>query len=82
MAGFALLPARCRSAGDRLDEIVAAHLKEAAIVEALLADEDRLHRRLHVVVDATLACTLDLNAIGCVAVGRAELAEPVRLPLY
>src|ERR1700732_3840762 len=43
-----LLPARCRSAGDRLDEIVAAHLKEAAIVEALLANEDRLHRRLHV----------------------------------
>src|SRR6202040_2157780 len=43
-----LLPARCRSAGDRLDEVVAAHLKEAAIVEALLADEDRLHRRLHV----------------------------------
>ena len=43
-----LLPARCGSAGDRLDEVVAAHLKEAAIVEALLADEDRLHRRLHV----------------------------------
>src|SRR6266550_3171930 len=35
-----LLPARCRGAGDRLDEIVAAHLQEAAIVEAVLADED------------------------------------------
>jgi hypothetical protein len=32
--------------------VMAAHLQEAAVVEALLADEDRLHRRLHVVVDA------------------------------
>jgi hypothetical protein len=46
-----LLPARCRRAGDGLDEVVAAHLLEAAIVGAVLADEDRLHRRLHVVVD-------------------------------
>jgi hypothetical protein len=29
-----------------------AHLQEAAIVLAILTDEDRLHRRLHVVVDA------------------------------
>ena len=35
-----LLPARGRRAGHRLDEVVAAHLQEAAIVEALLADED------------------------------------------
>ena len=34
---LALLPARGRRAGDRLDEIVAAHLLEAAIVGALLA---------------------------------------------
>jgi hypothetical protein len=38
---------------------VAAHLQEAAIVEAVLADEDRLHRRLHVVVDAALAGALE-----------------------
>jgi hypothetical protein len=42
---LALLPARCRRASDRIDEIVAAHLQEAAIVQASLADEDRLHRR-------------------------------------
>ena len=54
-----LLPAGSRRAGDRFDEIVAAHLQEAAIVVALLADEDRLHRRLHVVVDAALAGALE-----------------------
>jgi hypothetical protein len=48
----------CRR-GDRIDEVVAAHLQEAAIVEALLADEDRLRRRLHVVVDAAPASALD-----------------------
>src|SRR5271166_6290309 len=47
---LALLPARSRRAGDRLDEMVRAHLEEAAIVLAVLADEDRVHRRLHVVV--------------------------------
>ena len=54
-----LLPARRRRAGDRIDQIVAAHLQEAAIVGALLADEDRLHRRLHVVVDAARAGALE-----------------------
>jgi hypothetical protein len=54
-----LLPARRRRAGDRIDEVVAAHLQEAAIVEALLANEDRLHRRLHVVVDAAPASALE-----------------------
>ncbi|MDR6305651.1 hypothetical protein GGQ85_003375 [Nitrobacter vulgaris] len=34
---------------------MAAHLHEAAVVSAILADEDRLHRRLHVVVDAATA---------------------------
>ena len=56
---LSLLPTRCRRAGDRLDEVVAAHLQEAAIVEAFLADEDRLHRRLHVVVDAAPAGALE-----------------------
>src|SRR3984893_2321308 len=53
-----LLPSRCRRAGDRIDEVVAAHLQEAAVVEALLANENRLHRRLHVVVDAAPAGAL------------------------
>ena len=47
-----LLPAGCRRAGDRIDEVVAAHLLESTIVEAILAHEDRLHRGLHVVIDA------------------------------
>src|SRR5260370_34814489 len=38
--GLPLLPSRCRRARDRIDEVVAAHLQEAAIVKALLADED------------------------------------------
>src|SRR5687767_8857473 len=54
-----LLPARSRRAGNRFDEIVAAHLQEAAIVEAILANEDRLHRSLHVVVDAAAAGALE-----------------------
>ena len=54
-----LLPARSRGASDRVDQVMAAHLQETAIVDALLADEDRLHRRLHVVVDAALAGALE-----------------------
>ena len=54
-----LLPARGRRAGDRLDQVVAAHLQKAAVVGALLADEDRLHRGLHVVVDAARAGALE-----------------------
>jgi hypothetical protein len=38
---------------------VTARLQEAAIVEAPLADEDGLHRRLHVVVDAAPAGPLE-----------------------
>ena len=56
---LALLPARGRRAGDRIDQVVAAHLQEAAIVAAILADEDRLDRRLHVVVDAAAAGALE-----------------------
>jgi hypothetical protein len=44
---------------DRIDEIMAAHLHEAAIVETPFADEDGLHRGLHVVVDATSAGALE-----------------------
>jgi hypothetical protein len=42
-------------ASNRVDQVVAAHLHEAAIVETTLADEDRLHGGLHVVVDAAHA---------------------------
>src|ERR1700722_2786392 len=42
---LALLPARRWRAGNRVDQIVAAHLHEATIVETPFADEDRLHCR-------------------------------------
>ena len=38
-----------------MDEVMAAHLQEATIVEPLLADEDCLDCRLHVVIDAARA---------------------------
>ena len=56
---LALLPSRGWRAGHRINQIVAAHLQEAAVVGALAADEDRLHRRLHVVVDAARAGALE-----------------------
>jgi hypothetical protein len=56
---LSLLPPGGRRAGHRVDQVVTAHLQEAPIVESLLADHDRLHRRLHVVVDAALAGTLE-----------------------
>src|SRR4249920_2248532 len=54
-----LLPAGCRRAGDRIDQVMAAHLLESAIVETILAYKDRLHRGLHVVVDAASAGALE-----------------------
>ena len=50
-----LFPSQRRCASYRLDEIVAAHLRKTAIVKAILADEDRLNGRFHVVVNAALA---------------------------
>jgi hypothetical protein len=38
---------------------MAAHLQETPIVEAVLADKDRIHRRLHVVVDASGTAALE-----------------------
>mgnify|MGYP007008952467 CR=1 FL=1 len=35
-------------AGDRVDEVVTAHLLEAPVVRAVAPDEDRVHRRLRV----------------------------------
>ena len=54
-----LLPARRRRAGHGLNQMVRAHLQEAAIILPILADEDRLYRRLHIVVDATRAGALE-----------------------
>jgi hypothetical protein len=56
---LALFPARCRRARRRLDKIVAAHLQEATVVSAILAEEDRLNRRFHVVADAAGASALE-----------------------
>ena len=42
-------------AGRRLDQVVRAQLQEAAVEGALLAHEDRVHGRAHVVVDAAPA---------------------------
>ena len=52
---LALLPAGRRRAGHRLDEMMRAHLQKAPVVLPGAPDEDRLHRRLHVVVDAAPA---------------------------
>jgi hypothetical protein len=49
------LPASGRRAGHRLDEIMAAHLRKTAIEEPVLADEDRLNGRFHIIVNATTA---------------------------
>ena len=54
-----LLPARRRRAGGRLHQVMAAHLQKAPVELALLAKEHRLHRRLHVVVDAARAGALE-----------------------
>ena len=48
---LAFLPDRRRRTGDRIDQVVSAHLLEPSIVGAILADKDRVHRCLHVVVN-------------------------------
>lgn len=50
-----LLPPRVGRACHRFDQVMSAHPLEAPLVAPLAADEDRVHRRLHVVVDAALA---------------------------
>ena len=52
---LAFLPTRCRGAGRRLDQVVAAHLGKAAVELPLAPDQQRVHRGAHVVVDAALA---------------------------
>src|SRR5208283_1381261 len=56
---LALLPACRRRAGGRLDQVMPAHLQEAPVELAVLADKDALNRRLHVVVDAARAGALE-----------------------
>ncbi len=46
-----LLPARGRATGNGVNQIMTAHLLKAAVVSPTLPDEDRVHRRLHIVVD-------------------------------
>src|SRR3546814_4115124 len=52
---LSLLPSGCRRAGYGMDEIVAAHLQETAVILPPLADEHSLDSGLHVVVDASRA---------------------------
>ena len=49
------LPPRCWRTGGRLDQIMAAHLQKTAVEHPLAADEHRVHRSAHIVVDAALA---------------------------
>jgi hypothetical protein len=49
-----------------------AHLRKAAVVAAIPTDEDRVHRCLHVVVDAARAGTAEEGegpVISCVSRG-------------
>jgi hypothetical protein len=56
---LALLPARRRRAGSGLDQVMAAHPQKASIELAVFADEHGFDRRLHVVVDAARAGSLE-----------------------
>ena len=69
-----LLPACARGAGDRLHQVMPTHLQEPAIVGALLANEDRVHRGLHVVVDPARAGALEEGKRPVVAVEHHLLA--------
>ena len=43
----------------RFHQMMRAHLQKAAVVLPVLANKDRVHRRLHVVVDAARAGALE-----------------------
>ena len=59
MADNGSFPARGRGARDRFDEVMSAHLLEATVVRAVFAHEDRVHGRLHIVVDPPRAGTAE-----------------------
>ena len=67
---LALVAAR----GDRCHPLVAAHLQEATDVGALAANEDRLHRCPHVVVDPAPARALEEGEATVVGVEHHLLA--------
>ena len=71
---LALLPAGARGTGDRLHQVVPAHLQEPAIVGTLFADEDGVHRRLQVIVDPARAGPLEEGEGPIVAVEHHLLA--------
>ena len=54
---LSLLPPGSRRANDRFNDIMPAHLLETTVAGAILADEDRVCHRLHIVVDAACART-------------------------
>ena len=56
---LAFFPTRSRGACHRIDQVVAAHLQEPAIIRPLSADKDRIDRGLHVVVDPARAGALE-----------------------
>jgi TPR repeat protein len=55
---------------------MAAHLQEAAIENAILTDENRLHCCLHVVVDAALAYALEQSEGSVVGVEHHRQGVP------
>ena len=57
--GYDAVRRYARARHRRLDQVVPAHLQEAAVVGPVLADEDRLDCRLHVVVEAAPAGALE-----------------------
>src|SRR5258705_11150224 len=56
---LALLPARRWRAGDRVDEVMAAHLHEAAVGERNPSAEERLHPGVPVFLQAPYARSLE-----------------------
>ncbi len=55
-----LLPARGRATGNGVNQIMTAHLLKAAVVSPTLPDEDRVHRRLHIVGSIRAQCKIPL----------------------
>ncbi len=60
---LSFLPAGCWRAGYRMDEIIAAHLQETAIVEPFLAAKDGLDRRHHALNQDDLMASVELISL-------------------
>ena len=63
-----LLPSRCRRARGRLDQVMVAHLQEAAVELAFLAQEHCVHRGGHVVVNPARADAAEEGERPCMGV--------------